>query len=143
MSASLRSPPFPRTDAEAEERFQEHRRLDPLQDVQPALLNAGDICDYARITGMIWPFPYTETAIKEKLKPASYEIDFLGTVHYVDDMGEHQKIGITKGTPFQLRKNSIVFVSLACKFRLPQYIALRFNLRITQSIGAFYLVPVH
>lgn len=122
---------FPKDDAEAGGRFQQYQNRDPLSVVPPALLNAGDIYDYARITGMIYPFATDERKLKEKLKPSSYELDFLGTVHYVDEKGGYQRIAINRNTPFILKKNSIVYVSLACKFRLPTYIAMRFNLRIT------------
>lgn len=97
----------------------------------PALLNSADIYDYARITGMICPFETDEERLKTKLKPASYEIDFLGTVYLINDRGVREVRGITRDSPFTLPKNSIAFVSLATLFLLPDYIALRFNLKIT------------
>lgn len=122
---------FPATPEEAQERFQYFEYIDPLPDVNPALLNSGDIFDYARITGMIWPFANEEGQLKKKLKPASYEIDFLGTVYFIDDQGESRKIEIEKDVPFPLKKNSIAYLYIATTFRLPAYIALRFNLKIT------------
>ena len=116
---------------EALARFAKFEHHDPLPDVPPALLNAGDIYDYARITGMIWPFEIEEERLKQKLKPASYEIDFLGDIYCADQNGDQRKVEIQRDTPFTLPKNSIAFVFLATQFRLPDYIALRFNLKIT------------
>lgn len=102
---------------------------DPFPSIPPALLNSADIQDYVRATAMIDPFSL------EKLKPASYEADFLGEVHYWNNEGDgvSKKIveTISKGKAIKIRKNSIVFVSLATAFCLPSYIALRFNLKIT------------
>lgn len=123
---------LPATDeTEAQRRFQEHEHCDPLPEVNPALLNSGDIYDYTCITGMIYPFPESEQQLKEKLKSASYEVDFLGTVYSIDDQGNYRYQTIESGTPFKLQKNSIAYICLATKFRLPDYIALRFNLKIT------------
>jgi len=123
---------FPKTPEEAEERFPRFEHVDPLHEVPPALLNSGDIYDYARITGMIWPFDTSERRVEKKLKSASYEIDFLGEVYFFDDnKGKHDVLEIRPNVPFTLPKNSIAFVFLATKFRLPDYIALRFNLKIT------------
>jgi deoxycytidine triphosphate deaminase len=119
------------SDKEALARFEQFEHHDPLPDVPPALLNAGDIFDYARITGMIWPFESGEERLKQKLKSASYEIDFLGDIYSADEDGNQKTIEIRRHTPFILPKNSIAFVFLATQLRLPDYIALRFNLKIT------------
>ncbi|SDZ12483.1 hypothetical protein [Nitrosomonas sp. Nm33] len=111
---------------EAEERFVEFSCKDPIPAVPPALLNSGDICDYARITSMVYPFDVT------KLKSASYEIEFLGDVYLVNEKtGEVEKEILQRDKPFILKKNSIVFVFIETKFFLPDYIAIRFNLKIT------------
>jgi deoxycytidine triphosphate deaminase len=122
---------FPANNADAASRFASFEDRDPLPEVPPALLNAGDIYDYARITGMIYPFETDKTRLKQKLKSASYEIDFLGDVYYFsEEDGKHHQVKIEPNIPFELPKNSIAFVFLETKFRLPDYIALRFNLRI-------------
>jgi deoxycytidine triphosphate deaminase len=120
---------FAQTSEQAEEYFNEFRENDPLRDdVFPALLNGGDIYDYVRLTGML--FPFDREHLNVKLKCASYGIDFVGEVHEVDDHGNYTQVPIAKGTPFTLRKNSIAFVHLNTEFRLPTYIAARFNLQI-------------
>lgn len=114
----------------AENRFEEFSSKDPLPDIPPALLNMGDIYDYARITSMV--FPFNKNNVKDKLKPASYEIDFLGDIYQINEKtGEIEKGTIKYNNPFILKKNSIVFLFTKTKFFLPDYIAIRFNLRIT------------
>lgn len=105
------------------------RDVDPYPDIPPALLNAKDIQDYVAATGMIDPFHPEKD--QDKLKAASYEVDLLGTCVYWDATGGMRKERIEKGQPFVLEANSIAFVTLEPDFRLPTYIALRFNLRIT------------
>jgi deoxycytidine triphosphate deaminase/cell division protein FtsL len=120
---------------EAEERSIRFKENDPFPDIREALLNSADIVDYVRATGMLWPFGPLEK-LEDKLKAASYEVDFLGTVYWSEEdenKGDVRicKQVIEKDAAFTLRKNSIAFVYLETEFRLPQYIALRFNLRIT------------
>jgi deoxycytidine triphosphate deaminase/cell division protein FtsL len=127
---------FAQSDEEAEDRFQRFENDDPLREVPPALLNSGDILDYIRITGMVHPFRTEAEQLKRKLKPASLELDFLGEVFFIDKEKQKEKqnvgpIEIDKDTPFTIPNNSIVYVSLRTKFRLPHYIAMRFNLQIT------------
>lgn len=111
----------------AEKRYSEFSsEKDPLPDIPPALLNSGDISDYVRITSMVFPF------YKSKLKSASYEVDFLGDVYQInEDTGKVEKETIENDMPFTLKKNSIAFLFTKTKFFLPDYIAIRFNLRIT------------
>jgi deoxycytidine triphosphate deaminase len=110
----------------AQERFERFRSLDPYPDIAPALLNSADIIDYVRETGMIRPF------LLENLKSASYEIPLIGSWIF---WGQDQEVA----TVFEIRSpedevvlppNQIAFVSPEMKFRIPDYIALRFNLRI-------------
>lgn len=129
MTLDLDALDFPENDADAENRFLDFEHFDPFPNIPPALLNSADISKYVRVTGMVHPFERKHD--KGKLKPASYEIDFLGEVHFWDD--EKKVFAVHKivpGEPFEIRKNSIVFVSVETVFRLPDYIALRFNLRI-------------
>ncbi|SDX69214.1 hypothetical protein [Nitrosomonas halophila] len=114
-----------KNEQEAACRFEEFSSKDPLPEVPPALLNSGDIHDYARITSMVYPFE------EKKLKSASYEVDFLGKVHYVNEESEVEVTELEKHKPFTLKKNSIAFLYIQTKFFLPDYIAIRFNLKIT------------
>jgi hypothetical protein len=101
---------FVQSVEEAENRFKTFENADPLPDIPPALLNSADLLDYARITGMVYPFH------EDKLKSASYEVEFLGTVHYVDENGNRRDEELVDKKPFKLGKNSIVFVFLKAKF---------------------------
>lgn len=116
--------------ADAEARYERWKLEDPFPRVPPALLNSGDIADYVAATGMI--FPFQPDPKEDKLKPASYEVNFQGKC--VTFTGErHQDIVVTEvgpGESYVLRRNEIAFVQVEPYFRLPHYIALRFNLRI-------------
>ncbi len=116
-------------DAEAERRFKLYEKTDPYKEIKPALLNSADIFDYVSTTGMICPFRPDPNL--EKLKSASYEVDFMGDLHLVHDSKKYEKIEVIEGENYHLPKNSISFLFLATTFRLPDYIAARFNLRIT------------
>jgi deoxycytidine triphosphate deaminase len=127
---------FPLDAPEADQRFERFENVDPFPEIAPALLNSQDLYDYARVTGMVFPFPKGED-LRKKLKPASLEIDFLGHVYIRSEREESlppspiRPERIHRDQPFVLPKNSIAFVALETEFRLPHYIALRFNLRIT------------
>ncbi len=114
---------------EADRRFQVHKDHDPLPAVPSSLLNGHDIFEYVRHTGMVCPFE--REFASDKLKVASYQIGFLGDVYETDEGGTPLKSKkIVDNTPYLLRKNSIAFIYLETVFRLPSYIAVRFNLQI-------------
>ena len=112
-------------DEEALERFNNYKSKDPFPEIPPALLNSADIFDYVAVTGMIHPFD------DAKLKSESYAVHILGKVFYWDEKNDKQVKIIEKGQEFILRPNSIAFVTIEPKLRLPDYIAFRFNLKIT------------
>lgn len=114
------------SDRIAETQAERWRTADPYPEIPSALLNSGDIRDYVAATGLLWPFRDDV----ETLKPASYEVALLGTYVYFDQDGNRHSDEICENKPFVLRQNSIAFVTLEPTFRLPDYIALRFNLRI-------------
>ena len=112
------------SDREAESRFRRYRNIDPFDTIESALLNTADIADYVNATGMIYPFNHN------KLKPASYEMDLGGEVLCWDENDKEKWSKPSIGTEIKLRRNSITFVTVNAKFRLPDYIAMRFNLQI-------------
>lgn len=117
--------PYPKTDEIAEERFWKYKGKDPFPLIKPALLNSADIADYAAQTGMISPFD------SSRLGPASYEMVLGGEYLYWDDEEKQfSSTEIKENEPLVLRKNSITYVSVQETFRIPDYIALRFNLRV-------------
>ncbi|MDD2465736.1 MAG: hypothetical protein PHI97_17190 [Desulfobulbus sp.] len=116
---------FPKNEDEAEAAYLTYRDLDPFPDIDSALLNAADIADYVAKTGMIFPFDL------KSLGPASYEMVLGGETLYWDD--KEKKCGdsiLQNNAPLILGKNSITYVSVRETFRLPHYIAVRFNLRV-------------
>jgi deoxycytidine triphosphate deaminase len=120
----MAGPVFAADDDAAKARYEKYRNLDPFPEIPPSLLNSADISDYVRVTGMIHPFDPTE------LKSASYSVRFKGECRYwTPDRTEHVET-VGPGDQFTLRKNHIAFVTLEPRFRIPDYIALRFNLQI-------------
>ncbi|MEI6827749.1 MAG: hypothetical protein WCK54_19325 [Desulfuromonadales bacterium] len=110
--------------AEEAEHIYANEKPDPFPNIPPALLNSADIIDYVIKTGMLLPFQ------PENVKSSSYEIKLLGKCVLWEENGTKQVFDITEGKSFELKKNSIAFVTLEPFFRIPDYIALRFNLKI-------------
>ena len=118
---------FSATDDEAQRRFDNFHDLDPYPAIASALLNSADISDYVAATGMIHPFVEDQ----KHLKTASYQVPLLGRYVYWDENGEEVSDIIQRGDEFILKRNSIAFVTLEPMFRVPNYVAIRFNLKIT------------
>lgn len=130
---------LPSSEQEAQRRFERWRGKDPFPDIEPALLNTADLFDYIATTGMIHPFDLDEARIENWLKPASCGIPLGGRYIYwrYEGLGNEkkrklEKIDRTLGRDgeVELPANSIVYATLAPTFRLPDYIAARFNLSI-------------
>lgn len=122
-------PPDPepaRCDKEAEDRAKQFKQLDPFPHIKPALLSAADIEDYARVTSMLFPFCPNPAS----LKPASYEVRPGRKFIRWDENGQRIEVDLTQEDSFDLLPNSISFIQIEPKIRLPDYIAIRFNLRI-------------
>ena len=111
---------LPPDDAQAHARAAQWKSADPYPSIPASLLNSADICAYVATTGLIHPFH------PEDLKPASYAFRLEGLCR--DEKGEF--VEIEEGDDFELKPNSITFVTLEPYIRLPDYIALRFNLKI-------------
>lgn len=116
-------------DAEASRLFEQSRNIDPYPGIDSALLNSADVEAYVRATGMISPFNLGD----KKLKSASYEVDLSGWMHVWENNKCTRVVVelLEEGQQFVLKKNSIAFFYTKTKFRIPDYIALRFNLKIT------------
>lgn len=106
-------------------------QIDPFRDdIAPSLLSADDIARYVEKTGMICPFEQTKNG-KSKLKAASYE-GGIGSCAFTFEPGRNvpKKIFSSGDEFLVLPPNSIVFVESDVYFRLPPFIAVRFNLQI-------------
>jgi deoxycytidine triphosphate deaminase len=113
------------SEDEARSRFSVWRAVDPYPRIEPALLNAADIADYVAAAGLIHPFDET------KLKPASYPLALGGKILWWDNKSRKERVvELDEGDKFELQPNSIAFVTLHPLLQLPDYLAVRFNLRI-------------
>lgn len=116
---------LPQDDTDAAARARLYAHDDPLSSVPRSLLSSAEIYDYVLLTGMIHPFS------EKALKSASYEAHIGGQCIWWDEDGQKEEQQIARGDRLVLRANSITFVQAEPIFRLPDYIAVRFNLRIT------------
>ncbi len=111
---------------------------DPCPDISPSLLSAEHIVEYVKNTGLIAPFS-SDTSKSGRLKKASYEARLGDNAYYFEvPGGEHGSTGVdpkplnrNEAGNLVLPPNSIVFVQCDLEFRLPSFIALRFNLSIS------------
>lgn len=103
---------------------------DPFPDIPPALLSADDIINYVEKTGMIAPFD-GKSGKSSPLKAASYESK-IGREAFIYEKGVNYPKRIYDGSQqyLEIPANSIVFVESDIYFRLPSFIAVRFNLQI-------------
>lgn len=101
-----------------------------LAEIPNSLLAAEHIDEFVKDTGLIAPY-YSGGGRKSRLKKASYE-GRIGkrAFIYKDDSSPQQIFDYEKNTHLKIPKNSIVFVESDLDFRLPEFIALRFNLQI-------------
>lgn len=124
-------------DIKATARHMKYAENDPFPDIPSSLLGSSAFLKYIRTTAMVHPFDGWDHDKKaphgELIKPASYEMKPGGSFFMFDDDGNlvEQKLTNRDEKPYiRLPANSITFVSTAETFRLPNYIAVRFNLRI-------------
>ena len=94
------------------------------------LLSSQDIVKVVQATGLIAPF-YTGGGDTARLKKASYE-GRIGEKAYIyrDKNIPYQVFCSDKDEGLVVPNNSIVFVECDLDFRIPDFIALRFNLQI-------------
>jgi deoxycytidine triphosphate deaminase len=125
----LSAPPHPadaptQDDTQAGLRFSRYHRFDPFPSIPAALLNSADIYNYVNTTGMVCPF------VEPQLKSASYAIRIGNEIVYWDERGRLIDKKLDFGESFTVPANSIVYIKSKENFRLPDYMAMRFNLKI-------------
>ncbi|MBK8909610.1 MAG: hypothetical protein IPM60_17595 [Rhodospirillales bacterium] len=120
------TPEYAETEKIAEKRYRNTIDNDPLPDIPPALLNSSDVLRYVCLVGLIHPFD------PRNLKAASYKVSIGDRFIYWDSSGREHDQDLTEAgkSKFCLEPNSIGFITTKETFRLPHYIAARFNLRI-------------
>lgn len=112
-------------ETEEDSRARQYQDLDPFPDIPPALLSSAEIEDYARVTGMVAPFK------RGGLKSASYAVAATGHQYIWHEDGRFEDFTLSEKSQCVFPAKSISFIELQHKFRLPNYIAARFNLTIT------------
>ena len=119
--------------AKTHEEWRKHPyyKLDPLADeIQPALLNSVDIKRYVDMGCLVEKDNFDPEI---RLKPASYEMRFLGKLYdwrRIDGRLQQRCREIHDGKKIKLSRNSITYLWMKEKLLLPEYIAARFNLHI-------------
>ncbi len=109
----------------AQNKYDYYKIKDPYPEISPALLNPYDIDKYINKTGMIFPYE------RDNLKTATYKIPLYGDIHYWENNSRKKKT-LTKDKKdiFILKPNAIIYIHISTVFRVPYYIAFRFNLKI-------------
>jgi deoxycytidine triphosphate deaminase len=107
------------------ENFRSNNKLDPFPAIPHALLSAEDVKKYVFATGAVAPF--FSGPESRRLKRAAYEGRVGDTAYEFDNRGALVKLPTT---PLVVKANSIVFVECDLDFRLPDFIAARFNLQV-------------
>ncbi len=101
--------------------------VDPFPCIQPALLNSLDIKKYGDRGCLVTDFD------SELVNPASYTMRLLGTIYWWSRKGDRlvqRSQVIANDSLVKIRRNSMTYLFTEQEFRLPQYIAARFNLHI-------------
>jgi deoxycytidine triphosphate deaminase len=99
--------------------------------IPDTLLTSDDIVQVVEKTGAVSPFFYSRGLRKDRLKKAAYE-GRIGTkaFKYENRNCPEQVFNSSKDEYLKVPKNSIVFVECDLDFRIPDFLALRFNLQI-------------
>lgn len=108
------------------EAFRDEEGGDPFPQVPAALLSARHIRDYVLCTGTIAPFDATKET--GRLKKATYEGRIGDRTYKFDHEGS--MVDVWNSDKVIVEANSIVFVECDLDFRIPSFLALRFNLQI-------------
>tara|TARA_R110002110_G_C13458731_1_gene717941 strand:- start:998 stop:2200 length:1203 start_codon:yes stop_codon:yes gene_type:complete len=105
-------------------------KKDELLHIPCSLLSAEHIREYVEETGLISPF-YIKGGKKSRLKDAAYEGRIGNFAYEYRENEKAPKRIFSEDDEFlTVPKNSIIFVECDLDFRLPEFIALRFNLQI-------------
>lgn len=95
------------------------------------LLTSHHIIEVVKKTGVVSPFFLSEGLRKDRLKKAAYEGRIGSKAYIYKDKNSPEKIFDSSVDEFlTVPRNSIVFVESDLDFRIPDFIALRFNLQI-------------
>ena len=125
----------PQSIQEAVRRFRSCQRVDPFPDIPPGLLTCDAFCSYIARAGIVYPFGFKTNEIKL----ATIDLPLQGRAVWWDAKGARRELEIREETTFVLKRNSIAFVTLGPYLQLPDYLALRFNLRVRHAYQGLLL----
>ena len=118
----------------SEEQYGIYRSVDPFPDIEPALLNYVDTYKYIYTCGIIDEFH------EEKLKGITYACSFSGNAYFCKpDEKEMQLLEPDKDGYYIINSNSITYLEIAETIRVPEYLALRFNLSVSNAYKGLLL----
>jgi hypothetical protein len=118
----------------ARQQYEIYRSVDPFPDVEPALLNYVDAYRYICTCGIIDAFH------EEKLKGITYTCAFSGKAYFCEsDAKEMQLLEPDKDGYCIIHSNSITYLEIAETIRVPEYLALRFNLSVSNAYKGLLL----
>lgn len=115
------------------EKWRNHKyyKIDPFDEIQPALLNNVDIEKYVVDAECLVE---RDDFDESRLKAASYEMRFLGKLYdwnrTTDGRLQRRCRNVCCDDKITLCRNSITYLWMKEKLLLPEYIAVRFNLHI-------------
>jgi len=115
---------FPDSDEAAEALFNQYASKDPFPSIPCGLLNSADIQAYLSTVGIMYPVD------GNGLKSASCTVSVGTRAIYWDNRKRLNDLSLRPGEALEVPPNSIVYIWTKEKFRLPPYIAIRFNLKI-------------
>ncbi|MDE6284352.1 MAG: hypothetical protein K2M17_01225 [Bacilli bacterium] len=108
-----------------EEKYAKFASKDPFPEIEKALLNANDVVKYVATAGILSPF------VPDQLSGVTYTARFSGNMFFYESGGKETHICLKKDNEeFTLQPNSIYFLEIDTYFRVPDYMVLRYNLRV-------------
>lgn len=109
--------------------YNQHKYNDPFDPIDNALLNVYHIRKYIETCKILEPFE------ENNLKSATYKVPLYGQIYtWNENTNIIEKIDLQRGRENQeiiLKPNSITYVYIDTIFRVPYYMAFRFNLTVS------------
>lgn len=125
------NPSLKKTEAE---KYSMYKCKDPFPNIEAALLNSADLLRYLLTVGIIEPFKVNN------LKGVTYQCAFSGEAHRFDpETGGMKEIRLNDNEELVLERNSITYLRIEEKFRVPEYMVLRFNLSVSNAYKGLLL----
>lgn len=116
------------------EKYARYKSADPFPWIDAALLNSADLLKYLLTVGIIEPFKASN------LKGVTYQCTFSGEAHCYDPKEKRMKqADLNDDQELVLERNSITYLRIEEKFHVPEYMALRFNLSVSNAYKGLLL----